>query len=1017
MAIRIAHGLGLCCFFVLLPGVVSCSGRTPANETVATVAEKVTTSQVVCGVSDKGGVCTLTITEDPANNKITYDIFQPVVNQEFTNYPVSFQPGDQVTLEAGGCVQTGGAGDTWKRYVDPSSDEPSHFFGTISVPGAATPSGGIINGEHIQDVLAATGSGTTFTIPTNPCLTSTPDSQLILGYTDDSDDFDDNGYYDHDDSAQCAGADGQSAHVRFTVVHGVPGPWPSPTRDFDLVPHCLDDNFVFLNPRWNWQTPSRQPPQLSFFSPDSSQTPAYDITSTSVFVPALCDSGTGGHLNWFDVTYTGPARWSDHSSSGAKGDDDYNVFITPDTVAGTTFPAGVTLNNPSQVKIEFDAGETVENFQSVPWWDNVQRAVADGDDNDPSYEIAHRYFDKRDLIVTGLMGVDGVHNNDSEVHPAQVFFLRMEQQLNHPYPDPTDDGWAFFVRNWGDEGMCSSAQHYLDANTIQVRVHKPDAVPQGTMPALVTTIGWAHEANGPMVWTVEGDYVVFSFPMPPGEKEAMYYGEVHIQWVRPAAAASAAAPAPAPPRAAAATNAASIVTGAGGASGGGTDPADPGEPEDALLQVWSEFTPSQQATANRLFSELYQRPASVGDQPLNLVFSATPSPKPTHVPSVRTAPATEKLRRDKARDSAWCAATSGALPEFPGVCVTVAPVTEATVSLAIPSANNCFFNPHLVTLQALDASGTGIDFTEWSLDGGVTWRRYAAPFYVSDGQTVSFRAHDHHGNVGDTRKVLVPEPGYDVNPDRTAIFAQGNLSIEDGVIIRDATAPHGQLVNAGSGQTTIGVTADVGNIFSRASITLRDRSRVDGSIVTTGGVFYQNGVTVTGSVSTGKAQSLLDMSACSVTFPSSTVDVNLEPDQKRTLAPASYRQVAVKSRATLSLSAGTYFFDSLQMEPTSRIVLDQRLGPVFILVRTHWDPKGSFVDPSGALAAAFVGFFGTESVYMVAPFTGTVVAPHALVYLTGIQAPGYLGALFSHDVDVSPYTSFTQRPYSFWAAH
>jgi hypothetical protein len=54
------------------------------------------------------------------NWHLTLRIEQPNVKQHITNYTgVGFEPGDRVTISAGGCVQTGGAGKTWKRYVDP----------------------------------------------------------------------------------------------------------------------------------------------------------------------------------------------------------------------------------------------------------------------------------------------------------------------------------------------------------------------------------------------------------------------------------------------------------------------------------------------------------------------------------------------------------------------------------------------------------------------------------------------------------------------------------------------------------------------------------------------------------------------------------------------------------------------------------------------------------------------------------------------------------------------------------
>jgi hypothetical protein len=59
-------------------------------------------------------------------------ITEPVVTQPTSEYPqIKFQPGDAVFVHAAGCVQTGGHGRTWKRYVDPS--------------GPMSPSGNILN--------------------------------------------------------------------------------------------------------------------------------------------------------------------------------------------------------------------------------------------------------------------------------------------------------------------------------------------------------------------------------------------------------------------------------------------------------------------------------------------------------------------------------------------------------------------------------------------------------------------------------------------------------------------------------------------------------------------------------------------------------------------------------------------------------------------------------------------------------------------------------------------------------
>jgi hypothetical protein len=74
--------------------------------------------------------------------KIVCTISEPVVTQHETVYPtVAFAPGDIVDVQADGCVQTGGLGDTWKRYVNPTGSGTDHLYhGLIRIP-TATPAG------------------------------------------------------------------------------------------------------------------------------------------------------------------------------------------------------------------------------------------------------------------------------------------------------------------------------------------------------------------------------------------------------------------------------------------------------------------------------------------------------------------------------------------------------------------------------------------------------------------------------------------------------------------------------------------------------------------------------------------------------------------------------------------------------------------------------------------------------------------------------------------------------------
>lgn len=229
-----------------------------------TFQQQVHAAAASCGTSGPHqDQCTITITIN--NPNVTqYRIDQPIVDRRMTSYPgISFQASDQVTLSADGCVQTGGSGDTWKRYVNPSGDNSGarngSYHGTVTIPNATNAQGVPLSSEiSIIDAIATK-------------ITVHAASSLNLGYVDDK--YSDNGYYDHDNGnnnqcantgSQCFAGDGNSyggsACVLVTITHQTPiQPPPSPKpAPFDLVANPtsisrVDSNGLLLNPEWGWQ--------------------------------------------------------------------------------------------------------------------------------------------------------------------------------------------------------------------------------------------------------------------------------------------------------------------------------------------------------------------------------------------------------------------------------------------------------------------------------------------------------------------------------------------------------------------------------------------------------------------------------------------------------------------------------------------------------------------------------------------------------------------------------------------
>jgi hypothetical protein len=147
-----------------------------------------------------------------ARTKVTVRVDEPNVRQASTDYDsIRFRPGDVVRIDAGGCVQTGGAGKTWKLYVEPQGEEADvYYHGLIWIPGVTDsfPQSPTVPGyARLSGLL-----GRTLKIPNG----SAPSGlSLRLGYEDD--DYGDNGYYSHDDGTddQCKGVG--NAYVSITI--------------------------------------------------------------------------------------------------------------------------------------------------------------------------------------------------------------------------------------------------------------------------------------------------------------------------------------------------------------------------------------------------------------------------------------------------------------------------------------------------------------------------------------------------------------------------------------------------------------------------------------------------------------------------------------------------------------------------------------------------------------------------------------------------------------------------------
>jgi len=467
---------------------------------------------------------------------VQWRVDRPIVKSAKTEYNnIIFRAGDRVSFGAGGCVQTGGSGKTWKRYKNPI---PSNkYFGTIEIPDVLTL-------QPLRDI------NSTVIIPGN-----VPETHLVLGYVDD--DYSDNGYWspDRGNPPQCTIPGDAFVEITIqqsTISDACPKSLP---KSFDVVigEGGVDSNGFPINPDWGAQLPStaNQPPDADacHYAGNAGNPNPFDpkctnfataINAPTGFHRQVCGLSSSpahgkprAHFNWVPATFIAPIYWGSHQDPTIE-DDDIDLWITPPHAAAITVGNKTQINGNTGIEVEFRMEETFRRFirGAVAGWDEIVDAI-DQEDNsqggDPNGP--HSKFDNRCAVVVGVLGLDCDHGCKSELHPAFVLAL-------HTKDDPTDDTWLIFARNIGNEGYCSSKFEHLRLtdNRLAVVIPRPGAQLQKVLDSSrffsalnnssaqieVSPSG----ANSPAT-------VSFLFPADvpatPGQGEFIL-GELHLQW-------------------------------------------------------------------------------------------------------------------------------------------------------------------------------------------------------------------------------------------------------------------------------------------------------------------------------------------------------------------------------------------------------------------------------------------------------------------------------------------------------
>ena len=436
-------------------------------------------------------------------------------------------------------------------------------------------------------------------------------------------------------------------------------------RPMDLIPsHGLDYNLFPYNPDWaHFAQYGELPDALSLCSgyngsapylgspPCTSQPITEDSPSPQSVSDYFCRLGRHpqiafhGHVNYEPATYQGILQWFEKSD--VWSDDEYSLDLHPfPTLDGVTGGPGGN-NNGNSIHIEFDTDETVDHFDDNAWWNKFHNSVDSGHGVDYN---GGTYVNGRLAVVTGLAGIDAAHGASAELHPVYAIAIRTAPEYAAPTSGLPADQWAFFARNFGNEGYCSENGHPLPDGPLRVLIPWR----QGATGVSVNPNSdvWSNIDPQAIASVIPNVGVLLKFPLTPASSQPLYWGTIDLRWTFPTAPGSVDAAAAWSPRLGAMFGVSAGATGqpiAGQARGG-----DSADVERLVGKLWKRLPRGKRMRA------LARLPHPIAHLPdtkrVRIVMARPPSgvlPPPGSFVFPRLAPAVVKRANAEARALCW----------------------------------------------------------------------------------------------------------------------------------------------------------------------------------------------------------------------------------------------------------------------------------------------------------------------------------------------------------------------------
>jgi len=381
-----------------------------------------------------------------------FEIAKPdVTHPRVVRNDITFNPGDEVIVHAGGCVNVGG-GD-WRDFVAPAGKNSDRLYhGRINIPGATA---GLVR------------IGTVVDRPLHVSMLPphrTGPLALEIGY--DAEDYSRVGY-DGPMSGGCSAPAWIRIERQPQTSTGQPQANPAPAAPLDLSWHSVDDNYLPVNPDWYYHETTGKLPNSHVMCNDFAEihgeketwvnSPRCTEWDTDVdeagFPHVWCgmvlmhmfSGAIHGHANWAAAYFDARVYYETKTLDG-----DYDFGIDTNEHAVATGNDLYKSLNRRVIHGEFSSHEVTGHMRRVcgddaTWWEHFRCA-------DNSRAGPARLLNGRRAKIIGLLNFDNEHFGSegahTELHPIYLFAVLTNE-------DATTQTWSFFARDYGDQGGCS----------------------------------------------------------------------------------------------------------------------------------------------------------------------------------------------------------------------------------------------------------------------------------------------------------------------------------------------------------------------------------------------------------------------------------------------------------------------------------------------------------------------------------------------------------------------------------